>query len=257
MLCKKLAKWILCYFLAFLLLYLILFLFFNDNFETKIKDGLKDSKKDSRYSAYYINLLSNNIRFCLKECNNGDKHLNDFISETHADIYIIRSQNKLDNLEFKDYYTYSQSLSSVLTIISRYKLGKNRVVLKEKFFNPIFTGVIKFPEKRILFSFLSTSFLPNAYESKRFRRYLMLRRNFTEFRHKKLPILYLADWRLNFFSYLRWCHYLQIKPVNYIYNLFSLKNKIQVFTSPNNLKVYSITKDELGGVLVDFSLRKH
>ena len=245
MLCKKLAKGVSCCFLAFLLLYLTLFLFFNDNFETR----LEESFKNKSYSAYYINLFNKNNKLALNQ-----NDLKELILQKKSDIYIIRSKEKLNDLKIKDYHIYTQTLSSTLTIISRYKLSKNKVIFKNDFFNPVFVGYIKFPNKRVLFSFLSTSFLPDAFESKKFRKYLMLRRVFTEFRNKKLPILFFANWDINFLTLRRWLHYLQIKPQNHIYDLQVSSDDIQVLKSTDAIKVHSVIRDNLLGVRIDFSL---
>ena len=246
MLCKKLVKGVLCCFLAFLLLYFVLFLFFNDSFEPYLEEG----QKDKSYSAYYINLFNKNNKLALNQ-----NDLKELILQNKSDIYIIRSKEKLNDLKIKDYHIYTQTLSSTLTIISKYELSKNKVIFKNDFFNPVFVGYVNFPNKRVLFSFLSTSFLPDAFESKKFRKYLMLRRVFTEFRNKKLPILFFANWDIGFLTLKRWLHYLQVKPQNHIYDLQVSSDDIQVFKSTDDLRIHSVTRDNLLGVRIDFSLR--
>lgn len=238
MLFKKFLRIGFLCFALLVFLYLILLTFFNDNF-ISLKEN---SFNDNVYKIYYINLLEGKT----KDLANDAYKLQALLEKNKADIYVIRSKDSLKDLSFKNYYSYTNTLSSTLTIFSKYDLYENQVQFDSKFFNPAFTGYIKFPNKKVLFSFLSTSFLPKAYESKKFRKYLMLRGTFTELRYKKHPILFIANWDINFFTLRRWLHYLQVRPQNHIYDLKLKKDDLQVFKSTNSIKVFSVDKDNLG-----------
>ncbi|MGI6680530.1 MAG: hypothetical protein ACOX3T_03460 [Bdellovibrionota bacterium] len=226
----------------FLFFYLIALLFENNSFD-KLSDG------EPFYSACFLDLED-----VKKE--DRDNILVNALKED-LDLYVIKSKlkSKDKNIASSDivdlngaqkFYKYSQSLSSNLTILSKFKLGKNRAKLNNNFFNPIYTGYLELPKRRILFSFLSTKNLSPANESESFRKYLILRRNFTEFRGQERPILFLANWNISFLSLRRWLHYLEITPKNYIYNLYAPSDSIQVFKSSNYIKVYDVKKDKFG-----------
>lgn len=214
--------------LVVLSLYLVILLVFNDKYDEP-KAGLIS------HSICYFDFLNLNDKL------NGDDVL-----KKECDIYIIKSKTQILDLKSQNFYFYSQKSNFYLTILSKFKLGKNLVNFNNSMFNPVYTGFVRFPNRRILLSFLSTEDLNNIdVKNKNFIKYLTIRRNFNEFRNKKIPILFLANWDLTFFSLQRWLHYLQIIPVNYRYNLKRSLDWVQVFKSSDFVKIHNIIKDDL------------